>query len=95
MYYIVYMVFYEDEIFKKLKNGKLPRTVFTLFNNAFIALNVTHDMNLFDIKRLKLNSRRPYFRIRKNQYRAIFYIENKKYYVINIAKRGEVYRRWE
>ncbi|MFA5339390.1 MAG: hypothetical protein WC317_04465 [Candidatus Omnitrophota bacterium] len=88
-------IFYEDEISKQIKKGKLPKDIFELFDHAFIALETTSDLNLFDIKRLKSNSKRSYFRMRKNKYRAIFYIENKNYYVISIANREEVYKKWE
>jgi mRNA interferase RelE/StbE len=88
-------IFYEDEILKQIKKGKIPKSIFELFHHAFIALETTNDTNLFDIKRLKSSQERSYYRIRKNKYRAIFYIENKNYYVINIAKREEVYKQWE
>jgi len=52
-------------------------------------------MNLFDIKRLKSNNERSYYRMRKNKFRAIFYTENNNYYIISIAKREEVYKQWE
>ncbi len=89
------MIFYEDEVLRRLKKDQLPRPIFELFNNAFIALNVTKDMNLFDVKRLKSNAKRAYYRVRKGKYRAIFYVERGNFYVISIAKRGEVYRQWE
>jgi mRNA interferase RelE/StbE len=89
------MVFHEDEVLKQINKGKVPKGIFELFNNAFIALETTNDLNLFDIKRLKSNSERAYYRIRKNKYRAIFYIENEQHYVISIAKREEVYQQWE
>jgi len=61
---------------------------------VFIALDTTHDLGLFDIKRLKANEKRTYYRVRKGKYRAIFYIEDNYYYVISIAKREEVYDQW-
>jgi len=54
-----------------------------------------NDLSIFDIKRLRTSGKRNYYRLRKGKYRAIFYIENKNYYVISIAKREEVYREWE
>jgi mRNA interferase RelE/StbE len=95
LYYIVYMIFYEDEVLRQTNKGKIPKSIFKLFNNVFVALDITNDMNLFDIKKLKSSSERSYFRLRKNKYRAIFYIEGKNYYIINIAKREEVYKQWE
>ena len=58
-------------------------------------MDKTHDLGLFDIKRLKTSEKRIYYRVRKGKYRAIFYIEDNNYYVISIAKREEVYDRWE
>ncbi len=89
------MIFYEDEVLRHIKQGKIPKEIIRLFNNAFIALETTNDINLFDIKRLKSNSEKSYYRIKKSKYRAIFYVENKNYYIISIAKRGEVYQQWE
>ena len=89
------MIRYEDEVLKSVKKGRLSKEVFKLFHNAFIALEKTNDLNLFDIKRLKSNEKRIYYRLRKNKYRAIFYIENENYFVISIAKREEVYKQWE
>jgi len=89
------MIKYEDEVLKSIKKGKLPKENFTLFHHAFIALEKTNDLNLFDIKRLRSNEKRIYYRLRKNKYRAIFYIEDDNYFVISIAKREEVYKQWE
>ena len=89
------MVFYEDNVKKSVLKGLLPRDIFEKFNNVFIALDTTHDLSLFDIKRLKANDKRTCYRVRKGKYRAIFYIEDNNYYVISIAKREEVYDKWE
>ena len=89
------MIYYEDEVLRQIKRGKIPKAIFELFNHAFIALDTTKDMNLFDIKRLKSNNERSYYRMRKNKFRAIFYTENNNYYIISIAKREEVYKQWE
>lgn len=89
------MVFYEDDIKKAVKKGLLPKEVFQRFNNVFISLDTTNDLGLFDIKKLKSSEKRIYYRLRKGQHRAIFYIEESNYYVISIAKREEVYKQWE
>jgi mRNA interferase RelE/StbE len=89
------MVFYENDVKKAVKKGNLPKEIFTRFNNIFIALDTTNDLGLFDIKKLKSSEKRTYYRLRKGKYRAIFYIEDKNYYVITIAKREEVYKLWE
>ena len=88
------MIYYEDEIKKAVKKGLLPKEIFIRFNNAFIALDVTKDLGLFDIKRLKTTQDRIYYRLRKGKYRAIFYVENDDFMVITIAKREEVYDKW-
>ena len=89
------MIHYEDNILKSLKKGILPKEIFVLFHHAFIALDTTKDMNLFDIKKLKSSGARNYYRLRKGKYRAIFYTENDNYNVVIIAKREEVYKLWE
>ena len=89
------MIKYEDDVLKNIKKGRLPKEVFLLFHHAFIALEKTNDLNLFDIKRLRSNEKRTYYRLRKNKYRAIFYIEEGNYFIISIAKREEVYKQWE
>jgi mRNA interferase RelE/StbE len=89
------MILYEDSVKKAVKKGTLPKEVFKRFHNVFIALETTDDLGLFDIKKLKSSEQRSYFRLRKGKFRAIFYIEERDYYVISIAKREEVYKRWE
>ncbi len=91
------MIRYAEEILKSLKKGQLPREVFVLFNNAFLSIDLTNDLNLFDIKALKEDSKalRKYYRIRKGKFRSIFYIENEDIFVIAMDKREEVYKRWQ
>ena len=89
------MVVYEENIKKSITKVSLPDDVFERFNNLFIALDTTHDLGLFDIKKLKTSKKRTYYRVRKGKYRAIFYIESNNYYVISISKREEVYDKWE
>lgn len=92
-----YMVKYSDDILKKVQKHLLPQEIFIHFNNAFMSLDLTKDLNLFDIKQLKLSesTERIYYRIRKGKYRSIFYLENKDIYVIALDKREEVYKRWQ
>jgi len=89
------MIYYEDAIKKNLKKGILSKELVTRFNNAFRSLDLTKDLSLFDIKKLKGEYRRDYYRLRKGKYRAIFYLDNDDIYVITIAKREEVYNIWE
>jgi len=74
--------------------GKIPEGVFIHLNNAFIAINKTKDLALFDIKKLKGTRKRKYYRLRKGKYRAIFFIERQNIFVIALAKREEVYKKW-
>lgn len=89
------MIYYEKEVKKAISKGSIPKQILKLFHNAFLSLDLTKDLNLFDIKKLKGNYKRDYYRLRKNKYRAIFYIENGNFYIIYIGKRDEVYDLWQ
>jgi mRNA interferase RelE/StbE len=97
LYYIVYMVRYEDEIIKKIAKRQIPQDIFVHINNAFMALDLTKDMNLFDIKQLKKSkgTERIYYRLRKSKYRAIFYLEGNDIWVVALDKRELVYKKWQ
>lgn len=84
------MIYYE----KAIKKGEIPKKQLELFHHVFQSLDLTKDMNMFDIKKMKGNYSRDYFRLRKGKYRAIFYIENEDFYVVYIGKRDEVYDSW-
>ena len=94
MYYIVYMIKYAEEIAKKISNGTIPKSIFLHVNNTFIALNTTKDLNLFDIKQLKKSkeTNRLYYCLRKEKYRAIFYLENGNIFVVALDKREDIYK---
>jgi mRNA interferase RelE/StbE len=89
------MIFYEKSVQKNYQKGEIPKRIMILFHNAFLSLDLTKDLNLFDIKKIKGNYSRDYFRLRKGKYRAIFYILNNDYYIIYIGKRKEVYNKWQ
>ena len=91
------MIRYEDAVKKAYSKGKLPKIVFEQFHHAFQALELTNDLSMFDIKALKGESleKRSYYRLRKGKYRAIFYLQEGDYFVISIAKRDEVYKKWQ
>jgi len=89
------MVFYESDVKKLVLKGIISKELFKRIHNVFIAIDTTHDLGLFDIKKIKSSDQRTYYRLRKGKYRAIFYIENQNYVVISIAKREEVYRPWQ
>ena len=90
------MIFYEDEVRKRYEKKKLPAEIFARFNNAFESLDLTNDLSLFDIRHLKTakSEERKYYRLRKGNYRAIFFVESNDFYVIAIGKREEVYKKW-
>ena len=97
LYYIVYMVKYSDEILKRIKKGLIPKEIFVHFNNAFMSLDLTKDLNLFDIKQLKVSGEKTkiYYRLRKGKFRSIFYLEEENIHVIALDKREEVYKKWQ
>lgn len=88
------MIYYDEAIKKKMNKGKLPKNIVKLFHHAFTALDITHDMNLFDIKKLKDSDSCEYYRLRKGKYRAIFKKSSEDVYVLDISKRAEVYKKW-
>lgn len=89
------MIFYESDVKKSVSKGIIPKDIFKRINNAFVAIDATKDLGLFDIKKLKSSGQIIYYRLRKGKYRAIFYIEEGNFFVISIAKREEIYRQWE
>ncbi len=95
MYYIVYMILYEKAVQKAFKKGDIPRKTITFFHNAFLSLDLTKDLNLFNITKIKGNYKRDYYRLRKGKFRAILYIDNNDFYIVYIGKREEVYDLWQ
>ena len=89
------MVRYLEEIVKRIKKGLIPKEIFMHINNAFESIDLTKDLNLFDIKKLKESGSRNYYRIRKGKYRAIFYIDGEDIFVVALDKREDVYRKWQ
>jgi len=89
------MIYYETKVEKSIKKNEIPKNIFRNFHNVFLSLDLTKDLNLFDIKKLKGNFNREYYRLRKGKYRAIFYFENNDIFVIYIGKREEVYDLWQ
>ena len=89
------MVEYEKEILKSLRKKKIPERIFLQFHHCFQSIDNNGDMTIFDVKKIKGDYEKEYYRIRKGQYRAIFYLEHKSIYVISLEHRSEVYRRWE
>ena len=90
------MIQYEDEVVKRIIKRLIPEDIFIHFNNAFTALDLTKDLQLFDIKQMKISKsiERVYYRLRKGKYRAIFYISENNINVVALDKREEVYKKW-
>ena len=91
------MIKYAEDIVKRISKGLIPQNIFLHINNVFTALDITKDLNLFDIKQLKMSkeTNRIYYRLRKGKYRAIFYVEKNDIFVVALDKREDVYRKWE
>jgi mRNA interferase RelE/StbE len=89
------MIMYLEDIVKRVKKGQIPKEVFVHINNAFESIDLTKDLNLFDIKKIKEGDTRNYYRIRKGKYRAIFYIDGEIIYVVALDKREDVYKKWQ
>jgi len=91
------MVRYAEEIVKRISRKLIPEHVFLHINNALTAIDLTKDLNLFDIKQLKMSKgeNRMYYRLRKGKYRAIFYIDSNDILVIALDKREDIYRKWQ
>jgi len=91
------MIRYDEDIVKRISKGLIPKDIFLHINNVFTALDVTKDLNLFDLKQLKMSKEasRIYYRLRKGKYRAIFYINGDDILVVALDKREDVYRKWQ
>ena len=83
------------EFKKSLRKGDIPAEIVKRFHNAFLSLDLTKDWNLFDVKKVKGNFKRNYYRLRKEKFRGMFFIENDDFYIGYIGKREEVYDQWQ
>jgi mRNA interferase RelE/StbE len=89
------MIEYDKDILKAVQKGKIPERVFLQIHNCFQAIEKIGDMSIFDIKKIKGEYQNDYYRLRKGNYRAIFYIKKKDIKVIALEHRSEVYKKWE
>ena len=89
------MIRYLEGIVKRIRKGQIPKEIFVHFNNAFSSIDLTKDLSLFDIKKMKDSGERCYYRLRKGKYRAIFYIDGEEIYVVALDKREDVYKKWQ
>ncbi|HOF14373.1 MAG TPA: hypothetical protein PLR54_08150 [Spirochaetota bacterium] len=89
------MIYYDKEVQKAIKKSDIPTKIVKRFHNAFVSLDLTKDLNLFDVKKVKGSFRRNYCRLRKGKFRTMFFIENDDFYIVYIGKREEVYDQWQ
>ena len=88
------MIEYNKDILKKVEKGKIPEEVFLIIHHCFQAIEKIGDMSIFDVKKIKGEYQKDYFRLRKGAYRAIFHFEGKNIKVVALEHRKEVYRKW-
>jgi mRNA interferase RelE/StbE len=89
------MINYKKNIIKDVKKGKIPEKIFMQIHHCFQAIENIGDLSIFDIKKIKGDYQYNYYRLRKGNYRAIFYFEGKNIQVISLEHRSEVYKKWE
>ena len=89
------MIEYNKEVLKLVKKGQIPEKVFLQVHHCFEAIEKIGDMSIFDVKKIKGDYQNAYYRLRKGNYRAIFFFENKNIKVIALEHRSEVYKKWE
>lgn len=88
------MIEYDKEILKAVEKGQVPERIFVQVHHCLEAVQKVGDMSIFDIKQVKGGTRHTYYRLRKGQYRAIFYFDRGRIKVVALEHRSEVYRKW-
>lgn len=88
------MIEYAKDILRDVRKGKVPHKVFLQIHHCFQAIEKVGDMTIFDVKPIKGEYLHVYYRLRKGQYRAIFYFESERIKVIALEHRSEVYKQW-
>ena len=88
------MVVYEKDILKDVQKGKVPEKIFLQIHHSLEAIEKIGDMTIFDVKQVKGNFRHTYYRLRKGQYRAVFFFDHGTIKVIALEHRSEVYKKW-
>lgn len=88
------MIEYAKEILRDVQKGKAPEKIFLQIHHCFEAIEKVGDMTIFDVKQIKGSYRNTYYRLRKGQYRAVFFFANGNIKVIALEHRSEVYRKW-
>jgi len=88
------MILYSAGILKRGNKGGLPERILLQFHHCFQAIEKVGDMSIFDVKQNRGEFDRTYYRLRKGQYRALFFFEKSDIRVVTLEHRSEVYRQW-
>jgi mRNA interferase RelE/StbE len=88
------MIRYDVHLLKEVEKGGIPGKIFAQIHHCFEAIEKVGDLSIFDVKPIKGDYLHTYYRLRKGQYRAIFFFKGKDIKVIALEHRSEVYRKW-
>ena len=83
-----------DIVIRNASKGIPPKKVFDTMINAFRSLELTSDLNLFDIKALTTKANRTFYRLRKGKYRAVFHYNDDNEILIDFIEKREVVYKW-
>jgi hypothetical protein len=61
------MIEYEKDIIKAVKKGKIPEAIFVQIHHCFQAIESVGDLTIFDIKQIKGEHKKTYYRLRKGE----------------------------
>jgi mRNA interferase RelE/StbE len=89
------MIEYASDILKDVRKGKIPEKVFLQFHHCFQSIDQIGDLTIFDIKQIKGEYKFLYYRLKKGQYRSIFYFDEEIIKVVALEHRSEVYKKWQ
>ncbi len=90
------MLIIEKPLIKKYKKGLIPRYIFNNITTALIEVDKTKNIDLYDITDMQDQHQKYkyyYYRIRKGDYRGIFYFdEENNTHLFMIATREDIYK---
>ncbi len=90
------MLVISGDVLKTYKKGRPPRHIYVSIYNALIEVDKTKDISLYDITDIQDQHNKykyHYYRIRKGDYRGIFYFDNDNTYLYAIEKREVSYNK--
>ncbi len=88
------MVVLDKSVIKELKKHKVPKHIYENIYNALIDIDRHKDISLYDVTEIQDQHHQykyHYYRIRKGDYRGIFYFDSDDTYLYAIEKRETVY----